>query len=171
MITEQLSLYKLMILYMLNKSTYMLTYTQIADFFLSTEITYFIQLKNALNDLQYKKMIDEHTSKTQQKFSITEIGIETLNFFEKEIPDNAIDKINNYLNENKIRLRTESAITSDIEEIEDNNYKVNLEINESKGSLLNITINLPDADTATTMCEKWKNSARDIYNYIIKKLI
>ena len=49
--------------------------------------------------------------------------------------------------------------------------EVSLEINEGKGSLLNIYINLPDAETATTMCEKWKNSAKDIYNYIIKKLI
>lgn len=171
MITEQLSLYKLMILYMLNKSTYMLTYSVIADFFLSTDITTFILLKKALNELKDSKLIDEHNSKTQQKFSITEIGIETLNLFKNGIPENAITKINDYLVENKIRIRTESAITSDIEEIEDNNYKVNLEINESKGSLLNISINLPDADTATTMCEKWKSSARDIYNYIIKKLI
>lgn len=171
MITEQKTLYKLMILYMLNKSTFLMTYTQLSEFFLSNELTTFIQLKTALSELQDSKLIEEHVTKTQQKFSITDIGIETLNFFSSEIPENAIEQIEKYLKDNKIRLRSESAITADVEEIEDNNFKVYLEINEGKGSLLNININLPDADTATTMCEKWKNSARDIYNYIIKKLI
>ena len=160
-----------MILYMLNKSAFLMAYTHLSEFFLSNELTTFIQLKTALSELQDSKLIEEHVTKTQQKFSITDIGVETLNFFVKDIPENAIEQIDKYLKDNKVRIRTESAITADVEEIEDNNYKVSLEINEGKGSLLNIYINLPDAETATTMCEKWKNSAKDIYNYIIKKLI
>lgn len=162
---------KLLILYMLNKVSFMLNYSQLSELFLSKNYMGFLEFKTTIVELIESKLIEEKTTKNTQKYKITNNGIEALNFFINDVPLELIKEIDNYLTENRIKLRTESSITSEIEEIENNNYKIHLEINEDKMMLLNIEMELPDVDTADTMCENWKINAKDIYNFIIKKLV
>ena len=51
MLSEPMTLYKLMNLYMLKQVNFPLTYAQISDFFLSREYTDYFTLQQALTEL------------------------------------------------------------------------------------------------------------------------
>ena len=63
--------YKLMILYMLNKVTFMMNLSQIRDYFLSKEYTSYFTFQNIISDLIEAKLIEERKTKTSQKYSLT----------------------------------------------------------------------------------------------------
>ena len=52
MVQEPLTLYKLIILYMLNRVNFKLTYSQISSFILEKEYTNYITLQQVISDLQ-----------------------------------------------------------------------------------------------------------------------
>ena len=62
MLSEPMTLYKLMILYLLGQVNYPLTEDRISDFFLSREYTTYFTLKQALSELLESKLIHIHQS-------------------------------------------------------------------------------------------------------------
>ena len=57
MVQEPLTLYKLIILYMLNRVNFKLTYSQISSFILEKEYTNYITLQQVISDLQDSALI------------------------------------------------------------------------------------------------------------------
>ena len=70
-----------------------------------------------------------------------------------------------------MKMKSESSFVADYNETKNNNFNVHLEIIENKDALLSIDLEMPDSETALSMCEKWKTSAQNIYNFIIKELL
>ena len=163
--------YKLMILYMLNRVTFMMNLSQIRDFFLSKEYASYFTFQNTISDLLEAKLIEERKTKTTQKYSLTEDGITTLSYFENNLSDKIKSEIDQYIQDNKMKMKSESSFIADYIENQNNNFNVHLEIVENKDALLSIDLEMPDSETALSMCEKWKTSAQNIYNFIIKQLL
>ncbi len=163
--------YKLMILYMLNKVTFMMNLSQIRDYFLSKEYTSYFTFQNIISDLIEAKLIEERKTKTSQKYSLTQDGITTLSYFQNNLSDKIKLEIEQYIQENKMKMKSESSFVADYNETKNNNFNVHLEIIENKDALLSIDLEMPDSETALSMCEKWKTSAQNIYNFIIKELL
>ena len=57
MTTDPLTLYKLIVLYMLDKVKFKLTYSQISGFILEKEYTNFLTLQQVISDLQDAELI------------------------------------------------------------------------------------------------------------------
>lgn len=149
----------------------MLSYSQLSDFFLDNEYTSFFILQQSINELEEEKFIELHKTKTTNRYKITEDGKTTLNLFINEINQKEKDKIDLYLKNNNVKMKSESSITSDITESSTQNYLVHLEISETKDAIFSIDIELPDIDTATSVCNNWKTKAQSIYSHIFKELL
>ncbi len=87
MLQDPLTLYKLIVLYMLNRVTFPLTAAQVSDFILGKEYTNFLTLQQVINELTDAGMIATHSIRNRTHLSITAEGQETLNFFENRIGD------------------------------------------------------------------------------------
>ena len=64
MITEPLTLYKLMILYLLKSINYPLTNNQLSAFFLDYEYTTYFTLQQPISALEDAHLITAHTKRT-----------------------------------------------------------------------------------------------------------
>ena len=85
MITEPLTLYKLMILYLLKSINYPLTNNQLSAFFLDYEYTTYFTLQQAISALEDAHLITAHTTRNATRYEITREGSETLELFGSDI--------------------------------------------------------------------------------------
>ena len=113
MLTEPMTLYKLMNLYMLKQVNFPLTNAQLTNFFTEHEYTTYFTLQQALNELEDAGLVHKEASHNSTRYDITREGEETLNFFGKNISSAIIEDMNQYLKENKFRLREEVGTTAD----------------------------------------------------------
>ena len=113
MIQEPETLYKLMVLYMLKEVNFPLTNSQLSQFFLDKEYTTYFTLQQVLSELIDSKLIADRRSGNSTRYEITSDGLETLGFFGNDIGAAAIADMDQYLSENKFRLRSEAGTTAD----------------------------------------------------------
>ena len=162
--------YKLMILYLLNKVAFMLNDQQIMSFFNETEYADFFKVHELLNDLTKADLIELYTTKTNQKYKLTDSGRTTLKYFKNELSKNEIESLDKYIKNNKLKMRTESSLTSDYT-AQNDSYTVRLVINDNDKPTLAIELDIPDEEVAMNICEHWNSKAQTIYSQIIKSLM
>ena len=171
MSTEALTLYKLIVLYMLNKVNFPLTNAQISEFVLGREYTTYFTLQEAVLDLEEANFIQIKTIRNTSYCHITHEGKETLGFFDNKISDSIKEDIDNYLSENKYELRDEVSNLADFYKSTSGEFTVHCQVKEGKNTLIELNLSVPSEEQAEIMCQKWKNSSQDIYSYIMKTLM
>ena len=171
MLSDPITLYKLMILYMLGHVNFPLTNAQLADFFLGNEYTSYFTLQQALNELHEAGLIKVETIHNVSRYESTKKGEETLSFFGKNISQAIIEDINTYLKENKFRLRNEVGVISDFYKSTNQDYVVHCEVREGKSILIGLDVSVPDKEQAEIMCGHWKERSQEIYAYVMKALM
>lgn len=82
---DTLTLYKLIVLYMLSKVDFPLTKTQIYDFILDKGYTNFLTLQQVIGELDEAGFLTSRSVRNRTQLSITPEGLETLNFFRGRI--------------------------------------------------------------------------------------
>ena len=171
MLSEPKTLYKLMNLYMLKQVNFPLTNSQLTDFFLQHEYTSYFALQQVLNELLEAGLIRVHTNHNMSRYEITKEGEDTLEFFGKNISPAIIDDMDQYLKENRFRIRNEAGIISDFCKSTNQDYIVHCEVREGKTVLLDLSISVPDRDQAESMCSQWEKKNQEIYAYVMKTLM
>ena len=85
MLSEPMTLYKLMILYMLNQVKFPLTNSNISDFFVSKEYTTYFIVQQALTELLEANLISMENINNTSRYEMTKEGEEALSFFGNQI--------------------------------------------------------------------------------------
>ena len=125
---DPLTLYKLIILYMLQRVDFPLTKAQISDFILEKQYTSFLTLQQVISELIDADMITAHSIRNRTHLSITKEGRQTLNFFSNEISDTIKEEINTYLKENEMTLRNEVSILADYYKSTSGEFEAHLQL-------------------------------------------
>ena len=71
MLSDPITLYKLMILYMLDHVNFPLTNSQLTDFFLDHEYTTYFTLQQALNELKEAGLIRMESTHNSSRYEMT----------------------------------------------------------------------------------------------------
>lgn len=170
MLQDPLTLYKLIVLYMLNRVKFPLTAAQISEFILEKEYTNFLTLQQAINELTDAGMVDAHTTHNRTHLTITEEGKNTLQFFENRISDPIKEDIVNYLKEHEFTLQEELSIFSNYYKSTAGGYEAQLIAKERGTNLIDIKLSVPDKDLADAICNNWQKRNQEVYQAIIKYL-
>ena len=171
MLAEPMTLYKLMNLYMLHQVNFPLTNAQLSNFFLDREYTTYFTLQKALNELLDAGLVKKETMRNSSRYEITKEGEETLEFFGKNISPAIVSDMNEYLKQNRFRMRNEVGLISDFYKSTNQDYIVHCEVREGKAVLVNLDISVPDKEQAEIMCNHWKDRSQEIYAYVMKSLM
>ena len=171
MLSEPMTLYKLMNLYMLKQVHFPLTNAQLTDFFLQHEYTSYFTLQQALNELQESGLIRTESTHNSTRYVITREGEETLSFFGKNISPAIIEDMDNYLKDNRFRMRNEVGTVSDYYKSTTQDYVVHCEVREGRNTLIGLDIAVPDKEQAEAMCARWKDKSQEIYAFVMKTLM
>ena len=84
--TESIVLYKLIVLYMLDRVNFTLTNSQISDFVLEKGYTNYFTLQEAINGLIESEFVYVSSIRGASHYKITYKGEEALSMFENRIP-------------------------------------------------------------------------------------
>ena len=171
MLAEPMTLYKLMNLYMLHQVNFPLTNAQLSNFFLDREYTTYFTLQQALNELLDAGLVKKETMRNSSRYEITKEGEETLEFFGKNISPAIVSDMDEYLKQNRFRMRNEVGLISDFYKSTNQDYLVHCEVREGKAVLVNLDISVPDKEQAEIMCNHWKDRSQEIYAYVMKSLM
>lgn len=170
MTQDPLTLYKLIVLYMLDKVNFKLTYSQISAFILEKEYTNYLTLQQVISDLQDAEFIKSDTLMNRTFFTITDEGKKTLSYFGNRIGDAIKADIDSYLNEKHLELRNETAVTAAYYKSTSGEYEAQLVAREKDIELVNIKLSVPSKDMAITICDNWYAKNEQIYKYIMETL-
>lgn len=171
MLSDPMTLYKLMNLYMLKQVNFPLTNAQLTDFFLKHEYTTYFTLQQALSELQDSGLIRTESTHNSTRYEITKEGEETLNFFGKNISAAIVEDMNTYLKENRFRMRNEVGTSADYYKSVSQDYIVHCEVREGKGTLIELDLSVPDKEQAEQMCSHWQERSQEIYSFVMKTLM
>lgn len=170
MTQDPLTLYKLIVLYMLDKVKFKLTYSQLSGFILEKEYTNFITLQQVISDLQDTELIKTNTLMNRTYFSITEEGRNTLSYFGNRIGDAIKEDIDNFLSEKHLELKNEASITATYYKSTSGEYEAQLIAREKDVELVNIKLSVPTEEMAEDICESWYTKNQKIYQYLMHEL-
>lgn len=170
MTQDPLTLYKLIVLYMLDRVDFKLSYSQISSFILEKEYTNFMTLQQVIADLQDTELIRTDTSINRTLFSITEEGRSTLSYFKNRIGDAIMDEIDAFLAEKHFEIKNEASIIAKYYKSTSGEYEAELIAMEKEIELVNIKISVPEEDMAKAICENWYNKNEQIYKYLMEEL-
>ncbi len=155
---------------MLGKAAFPLTKAQVGNFILEKEYTNYLTLQQVIAELIDADLIDAKSSRNRTLLAITDEGRETLSFFENRINDSIKKDIGDFFSDNEMEMRNEVSILSDYYKAVSGEYEAHMLAKEKGVKILEITLSVPDEDTASAICANWQNKNQDIYQYIIKQL-
>ena len=147
--TELDTMYRVMILYMLNLVEYPLTNTQITNFVLEKEYTNYFTVQEAITSLLQTDLITAESTH-----------------------NNAIkEDIRTYFQAHHFDLRQETAIFADYYKAANHGYAVRCRIQNQRTDLVDLTIHVQNRDQAEAVCRNWKRSNFDVYEMLMDTLI
>lgn len=167
---DPLTLYKLIVLYMLNRVTFPLTKAQICDFILEKEYTNFMTLQQAISELMDADMIFVRSIRNRTHLEITESGRETLDFFHNRISSTIKDEIDSFFIDNEFELKNELSVYSTYYPTSTGEFNAELVVKEKEVELINLKLSVPTKELAIGICDKWDGKHEDIYKYVVEKL-
>lgn len=169
--SEPITLYKLIILYMLQKVDFPLTTSQISSFILDRGYTSFFTLQSVLSELAETNMIHLEKIRNTSYYTISDSGEEALRYFQGRISRDIRDDIDRYMQENKIQLRDEVSIISDYYRNTADEYSVHCVVKEKYANPIDLTITVPDEAQAKAVCNNWRKKCQEIYQFVMSELL
>ncbi|MGI6069874.1 MAG: DUF4364 family protein [Blautia sp.] len=168
---QPLTLYKLIVLYMLDKVTFPLSNSQISEFILDREYTSYFHLQQALFELADAKLVEIETVRNTSYYHLTEEGSTTLSYFSTEIPSAIKEEIEFFLTEKGCELQKKFTTLADYYKASSQEYTVRCQVKEKATSLIDMTISVPSQEAAETICNNWEQKYEEIYSHIMETLL
>lgn len=169
--SDALTLYKLIILYILEKVDFPLTNAQVSNFILEKEYTNYFSIQQAVSELIASELITCETIRNSSYYRLTNAGEETLEFFSNEISDAIKHDIMEYLKENKYELREEVSTIADYHEEKKDEFITKCLVKERGSVIVEVSLNVPTEEEARTICNNWRKNSQEVYAFLMKTLM
>lgn len=168
---QPLTLYKLIVLYMLDRVDFPLSTSQISEFVLDKGYTTYFKLQQALSELMDAGLIQDESTHNRTLYHLTEDGASTIDYFKNNISQDIQKDVNEYLKEKKYDLKNESAVKVDYYRNTNQEYSVHCQVTENALPLIDLTITVPSEAEAQAVTDNWQKKNQEIYAAIMAKLL
>ena len=164
---QPLTLYKLIVLYMLDRVDFPLSTSQISEFVLDKGYTTYFKLQQALSELMDAGLIRDESTHNRTLYHLTEDGSSTIDYFKNNISQD----IHEYLKEKKYDLKNESSVKADYYRNTNQEYSVHCQVTENALPLIDLTITVPSEAEAQAVTDNWQKKNQELYATIMAKLL
>jgi len=171
MINHDLSMNKLIILYMLKKVELPLTNTQLSEFVIDKGYTDYFSFQEYLHQLIETDLIRTITTSKSTSYEITSEGLTTVDYFHTRISESIKEEIDKHLETNKYDIKLKLDISSEYIPEKDGDYLVHLVAKENKKTLIDLTINVFDKNYAIKICDQWEDQCHILYKTMLSTLL
>lgn len=168
---DSLTLYKLVILFMLNKVNFPLSTSQISECILDMEYTGYFTIQQALHELMDSSLVKAESSDGSTHYTLTKEGEDTLSYFGDRIPKAMTDDLIDYLNAHQYKFKNEAIVHANYSKASGSEYLVHLSVTEGASTLIDLSLSVPDEALAASMCHNWRERSTGIYEYLFEQLM
>lgn len=166
------TMYRVMILYMLDQAEYPLTNTQITGFMIEMEYTDYFTVQQCLSDLLHSELITAQSTQSSTRYFLTEEGSEALGFFREKISKGTRQDIRDYLRENHCTIREESTLQADyMRAAGANGWMVRCTAEEKGIPILDISLKVQTKEQAEAVCLNWKKQYTEVFALLMDTLL
>lgn len=169
--SEAFTLYKLIILYMLEKIDFPLTNSQISEFILDKGYTTYFTLQQAISEMVEAGFIREESTHNRTLYHITDEGHDTIQYFKSNISPTIRGDIDSFLAEKAYELKNEVSVKADYYPTNTNEFAVRCQIYEGESALIDLTITVPTKEEAISVANHWNKRHQEIYAQIMANLL
>ncbi|MEE1315455.1 MAG: DUF4364 family protein [Faecalimonas sp.] len=169
--SEAFTLYKLIVLYMMEKVDFALTNGQISEFILDKGYTTYFTLQQAISDMVEAGFIREESTHNRTMYHLTEEGAETIHYFQSNISSAIREDVDKFLEEKSYALRNEVAVKADYYPNKAKEFTVRCRIDEGDTALIELSLSVPTEAAASSVVNNWNQKHQEIYAQIMASLL
>ena len=169
--TETFTLYKLIVLYMLDKVDFPLTTAQISEFILDQGYTTYFKILGTLSEMVDSNLIRAENTHNRTLYHLTENGRETIRFFQNRISPEIQNDINQFLKEKEFDLKEEVSVKSDYYLLTNHEYEVRCQIMKGDYSIIDLKLIVPTEQEAQAIAGNWTSRSQELYTELLSKLL
>jgi len=169
--TEELAQNKLLLLYIINKSTIPLSNEELTEFVLEKDYMNYFLIQQYLSELVESNFIKYEDDQDKKVYKILDKGKTTLSYFQARLPFSIRNEISNEFLQIQEEEKVAAEIVSEYYKKDNNQYLVNLKLIENTETLFSLYLNVATEKQAKNLCEVWKNNTEYIYTGILSLLI
>lgn len=168
---EAITVYKLIILYMLDRIGSPVTLDLISDYIVEHGYTNYFNIQNAVAELLDDGLADCSRTYNISYYFITDAGQETLTLFRMKLSYEIRREIDGYLRENHYQIMERISTASDYKRRDNGDYVALCSIKENNELLFEIRLAVPTEQDAIKLCNNWKEGSEKLYSETIKTLL
>jgi hypothetical protein len=166
-----LTVYKLIILYMLDHSKVPLSNAAVSDFLLESGLSNnYMSLQQALAEMSAASLVVEKADGNRTMLSITPAGRDAVSYFADSLNADLRRQCTEYLKARGMDLRTEAGTEARYLRTA-GGFEVHLSVSEQGSPLLALTMTVPDEETARRMTENWPGRNGNCYRALLSELL
>ena len=168
--SSPLAVYKLIILYLLDKIGGEIAMDRLSSFLLERGYVNFVSLFQTYAEIEDSGLVRSRVSGDRCFYSITPEGRQTLKMFRTELGAEIRQQADAFLRAEGTALNNDQSVRADCVPAEDGMYNAVLKVLEKGSPGLEIRIQVPDKSLAEEICRKWPLKNEKIYNSLIENL-
>ena len=162
---------KLILLYILKSAGIQLSDSRMIHICQQFSLMDYFDFSSSIADLTENDLCVSFQAINGTFYSISETGISTLEYFEKELPHSIREQIRSYCAEQRDRFLLDSQLFGESIRLSDDRYRVTLKILENNMSVFEINLLCSSQSEASKMVNAWKERARDVYGQLFENLL
>ena len=163
---------KLILLYLINKMDLPLSRSQVTDFVREGEYMDYYTLQQTLAEMVEGVYLEKIQDNNNTRYSITDEGVTTLEYFESHIPGAIRSRINKYVHDHFNTVKRDFEVTATyFLDNETNEYIVKCGVYEDKRILMEINVSVVSRDQAKMIQSNWKGHVSEIYMNILNEMV
>lgn len=170
MLEGSIRLYKLIVLYSLFKSRDEITGAIISDFILEYGYTDYLSIQETLTEMCEQELITAQITHKTSYYEITDKGRQTLDDFISHLPQDTIEQIDEFLENNQIALQEATTVKTDFKKLDRGNYLATGTLMERGQILLQVSIQVPSEQDAIKSCKRFEDNKDELYAQAVKLL-
>lgn len=168
---EVFKLYKLIVLYMLDKVEFPLTNSQISEFILAEGYMDYFKLQQVLAELEESGFVREEAAHSRTFYHLTDEGAQTLYYFKRDISTDIQQDIDQFLHDKMYELKNEFSVRAGYYKNADGDYSVCCKVIENGSPLIELTLTVPSEEAAISAANNWPQKNQEIYAFAMQKLL
>lgn len=163
---------KLILLFLLQKIDLSLSNNEICQFALERNIMDYFNVQQYLSELAEANFLEEFSDNGTTRYHITPEGSEALEFFQNRIPEWMRNAANEYILNNRQRIKNEYETSTNIFPEINGEYLVKCAVCGIDGQqIMEVDVVVPTKHQAQIICTNWKKNVSSIYGTIFASLI
>lgn len=169
--TEAFTLYKLILLYVLETAQEPLTGARLCDLMVEKEYTNYFNVQQLLSEMADAGLVSPEKYRNSFLYTITDEGLKTIDFFRHNISPEIRGEIDAYLQEHDCELLERHSYPAIYDRNEFQEYTVDCRIREKGHDLLHLSLSVPTEEAAMAICRKWREKSSEAYSLLMETLL